>query len=64
MGAEVVEKESNGGRGRVREADRERERERVTKGIFLGQDFLTVLTSTMKRTVRSFSSSFFLFFLF
>lgn len=40
------------------------ERERVTEGIFLGQDFLTVLTSTMKRTVRFFSFSFFLFFLF
>lgn len=35
----------------------ERERtdgERVTEGIFLGQEFLTVLTSTMKRYARSF----------
>lgn len=35
----------------------ERERtdgERVTEGIFLGQEFLTVLTSTMKRFVRFF----------
>ena len=30
-------------------------RERVTEGIFLGQDFLTVLTSTMKHSVRFFS---------
>lgn len=39
--------------------------ERVTEGIFLGQDFLTVLTSTMKHSVRFFFfPSFSLFFSF
>lgn len=48
-GAGVVEKEPDAG------GERERtDGERVTEGIFLGQEFLTVLTSTMKRFVRFF----------